>query len=160
MQRRSFGWVLGAAIALAACHTGQRAEQQVAPDELAPRVPHGKPQAPVDVRMETRPSGGDSYEVTLVATPHVAVKSLELALDGRTTMVGPTAAGQRRTVTTRVSLGQLRGREIVGSAAVDVGTHRRRAAATAQLGEATAAVAPPYRIVRLPDGTDVAEVRP
>lgn len=159
MQRRSFGWILGAAIALAACQTRQQTAQQVAHDEATPRVPHGKPRAPVDVTLQTRPSGGGSYEVTLVATPSVAVKSLELTLDGRITMVGPTAAGQRRTVTTRVSLGQLRGRELVGSAAVDVGAHRRRNAATVQLGQVDT-VTPPYRIVRLPDGTEVAEVRP
>jgi len=45
-------------------------------------------------------------------------------------------------------------------ALIDVGSHRRRAAATLQLGVADAKAAPPIQVVHMPDGSDVAEVRP
>lgn len=161
MQRRSLGWVLAAALSVAACQTNDQQYAAPAPAAAASvRTPHGKPRAPVDLRIETRPAGGTRYDVTLTATPSTAVKSLELVLDGRTTHVGNAAAGRAHTVTTRIDLGQVRGREIVGSASVDMGSHRRRAAAAAQIGEAAPAAELPYRIVRLPDGSEVAEVRP
>lgn len=157
MYRRSHVWVLGALVALAgACSSSP-------PSSSSPGItsdPHScKPRAPVEVRLETSPAAG-GYDVTLVATPEVAVKGLELTLDGRVTQVGATAAGQRRTVTTRVTLGQLRSRDIVGSASVEVGAHRRRAAALTTVGTPAAVAAPRINIVRLPDGTEVAEVRP
>jgi hypothetical protein len=106
------------------------------------------------------PAGGTSFEVTLSATPRRDVKALVLDLDGRRTTVGPTAAGQTRTVTARVSLGAVRGRDVAGGALVDVGGGvRRRAAASVRVGVAKAAP-PPVHIVRLPDGTEAAEVRP
>ena len=142
--------ILLAAITAAACST--------APTKPTDR--NEKPRAPIDLRIETRPAGGTSYDVTLIATPTRGVKALELSLDGHTTMVGDSAAGQRRTVTTRVTLGQLRGREIVGSAAVDMGSHHRRSAVSAQLGQPEPAAALPITIVRMPDGSEVAEVRP
>lgn len=161
MQRRILGWVLAAALSVAGCQTNDQQYAASAPAAAAiVHTPHGKPRAPVDLRIETRPAGGTRYDVTMIATPSTAVKSLELVLDGRTTVIGDVEAGRPRTVTTRIDLGQLRGREIVGSASVDMGSHRRRAAAAAQIGEAAPAAAPPYRIVRLPDGSEVAEVRP
>ncbi len=119
----------------------------------------GKPSAPVDVRLDTRAVGGGAYDVTLIATPRRDVGALELDLDGRTLVVGPTRAGEPRTMTTRVVLDADGGREIAGSAGMEVGRHRRRAAASARLG-AAAKPAPRYRIVRLPDGSEAAEVRP
>lgn len=149
-------WVIGAALAVAACQTN-------APREAAPATPagtpHGKPRAPVELRIDTQPAGGTRHDVTLTATPRTAVKSLELVLDGRVTRIGDAAAGQPRSVTTRVDLGQIRGRDVIGSASVDMGNHRRRNAASVRLGEPAPAELP-YRIVRLPDGTEVAEVRP
>lgn len=155
MYRRSHVWVLGAFVAFAgACSSS------ASPPSSATSDSHScKPRAPVEVRLETSPAAG-GYDVTLIATPEVAVKGLELTLDGRVTQVGATAAGQRRTVTTRVTLGQLRSRDIVGSASVEVGTHRRRAAALATVGTPDSVAAPRVNIVRLPDGTEVAEVRP
>jgi hypothetical protein len=125
-----------------------------------PRKGHPKPSAPVDVTLVAEPAGGTSFEVTLSATPRRDVKALVLDLDGRRTTVGPTAAGQTRTVTARVSLGAVRGRDVAGGALVDVGGGvRRRAAASVRVGVAKAAP-PPVHIVRLPDGTEAAEVRP
>jgi hypothetical protein len=121
--------------------------------------PH-KPSAPVDVRLETQPVGGTAYDVTLVVTPRRNVKGLVLVLDGRTLDVGALAAGKSRTMTTRITLGAGGRKDIVGSASVDVGGHRRRAAALAHLGTPAAASSPPVHIVRLPDGTEAAEVRP
>lgn len=155
MHRRSLMWVLGAACAVAACQTNSPERSQPQPP-----APHGKPRAPVDVRLETSPAGGDRFDVTLVVTPEVAVKDLELVLDGKLTRVGATAAGQRRTVTRQVTLGQLRSRDIVGSATVEVGAHRRRAAALTTIGTPAAAAELPVTIIRMPDGTEVAEVRP
>jgi hypothetical protein len=74
-------------------------------------------------------------------------------------VVGPTTKGQPRTVTARVSLGALRGRDVVGGAALETGSGRRRAAASVRLGAAPAA-ARPVKPVRLPDGEMAAEVRP
>lgn len=157
MLRRSHVWVLGALVALAgACSSSSSSSGQSPPSADAHSC---KPRAPVEVRLETSPAAG-GYDVTLIATPEVAVKGLELTLDGRVTQVGATAAGQRRTVTTRVTLGQLRSRDIVGSASVEVGAHRRRAAALTTVGTPDAVAAPRVNIVRLPDGTEVAEVRP
>lgn len=121
--------------------------------------PHPKPSAPVDVKVEARPVGGATYEVTLVATPKRDVKELVLDLDGRRVVAGATAAGQTRTMTARVSLGALRGRDVAGGASVDVGGGRRRAAASVRVG-AAAAAPPAPKVVRLPDGEMAAEVRP
>lgn len=124
-----------------------------------PRRGPPKPSAPVDVRIDARPTGGATYVVTLTATPRRDVKGLVLDLDGRRTVIGATAKGQARTVTARISLGALRGRDIAGGATVDVGAGRRRAAASARLGVAPPPP-PPVNLVRLPDGTYAAEVRP
>lgn len=155
MHRCIHLWVLGAAITLAGCQTNTSDR----PPPSSP-APHGKPRAPVGVHLETSPAGGDRFDVTLIVTPEVAVEDLELVLDGKVTQVGPTAAGQRRTVTSRVTLGQLRSRDIVGSASVEVGKHRRRAAALTTIGTPDAVAPPPVTIIRMPDGTEVAEVRP
>ncbi|MBZ0236676.1 MAG: hypothetical protein K8M05_30390, partial [Deltaproteobacteria bacterium] len=66
----------------------------VAGSVAEPRRGHPKPSAPVDVRIEARPTGGASYVVTLTATPRRDVKGLVLDLDGRRTVMGATAAGQ------------------------------------------------------------------
>ena len=121
-------------------------------------IASAKPSAPLDVRVETRPLGGTTYEVTLVVTPRKAVKGLVLELDGQRKLVGVLAAGKTRTMTLRVDLGAGGGKNIVGSAAVDVGGHRRRAAATARIG-APEPAARPVTIVRMPDGSEAAEVR-
>lgn len=123
-------------------------------------IASAKPSAPLDVRVETRPLGGTAYEVTLVVTARKNVKGLVLELDGRRVQVGALAAGQTRTTSTRIVLGAGGGgKDVVGSAAVDVGGHRRRAAAVARVG-VPEAVQPAVNIVRLPDGTEAAEVRP
>lgn len=119
---------------------------------------HPKPSAPVEVKVEARSVGGATYEVTLTATPKRDVTGLVLDLDGRKTTVGKVKAGEARTVTARVSLGALRGRDVAGGASVDVGHSRRRAAAAVRVGEPGAA-APPMNVVRLPDGSMAAEVR-
>jgi hypothetical protein len=116
-----------------------------------------KPSAPVDVKVETRLVGGGSYEVTLVVTPRRDVKGLVLELDGKSLSVGSLAAGQTKTMTAVVTSG-ADGKNVVGSAVVDVGHGRRRAAALVRIGKAAKA-APPARIVRMPDGTEAAEVR-
>src|SRR5688572_7860041 len=118
-----------------------------------------KPSAPLDVRLETRPLGGTAYEVTLVVTPRKNVKGLVLELDGRRVTVGALAAGKTRTMSARVVVGAGGGKSVVGSAAVDVGGHRRRAAAVARIGAPEPAL-PAAHVVRLPDGTEAAEVRP
>lgn len=156
MQLPSSGWLVAlvATMATAACQTGATRPGGDPPG-------HPKPGAPVEVRLDARPVGGGAYEVTLSATPTRAVKVLELSLDGKDTSAGPTAAGQRRTLTTRISLGDAGFRDVTGSAMVDVGQHRRRAAADLHLGAAAAApVAPRVNVVRLPDGSEAAEVRP
>ncbi|HUQ06941.1 MAG TPA: hypothetical protein VM261_30830 [Kofleriaceae bacterium] len=121
--------------------------------------PRAKPSAPIDVTIAARPTGGATYEVTLVATPRRDVKGLVLDLDGRRTVIGATAAGQTRAVTARVSLGALRGREVAGGAAVETDSGRRRAAASVRVGAAAAAAVRPVQAVRLPDGELAAEVR-
>ncbi len=144
-------WILVAAVAVGMC--------AISAGPARAGRGHGKPAAPVDVRVDARPVGGGTFEVTLTATPRKRVSGLVLVLEGQTVTVGATAKGVKRTVTARVSLGALRGRDVVGSATVDLGSHRRRAAASVRVGEAAAAL-PPVRIVRLPDGTEAAEVRP
>ena len=116
-----------------------------------------KPSAPVDVKVETRSVGGGSYEVTLVVTPKRDVKGLVLELGGTSMNVGSLAAGQTRTMTAIVAAGSD-GKNVAGSAIVDVGSGRRRAAASVRIGKAAKA-APPARIVRMPDGSEAAEVR-
>jgi hypothetical protein len=116
-----------------------------------------KPSAPVDVKVESRLVGGGSYEVTLVVTPKRDVKGLVLELDGKSLNVGSLAAGQTKTLTAIVTAG-ADGKNVAGSAVVDVGGGRRRAAASVRIGRAAKA-APPARLVRMPDGTDAAEVR-
>jgi hypothetical protein len=151
MQGSNTRWKLVAVVALGMC--------AISAGAAGAGRGHGKPAAPVDVRVEARPVGGGTYEVTLTATPKHRVRGLVLVIEGKTVTVGATAKGATRTVTARVSLGALRGRDVVGSATVDLGSHRRRAAASVRAAEAAAAL-PPVRIVRLPDGTEAAEVRP
>ena len=122
------------------------------------KIGHPKPSAPVDVKLEARPVGGTTYEVTLTATPRRDVKGLVLDLDGRRTVVGATAKGRTHSVTARVSLGALRGRDVTGGAAIETGSGGRRAAASVRLG-AAAPAARPVKTVRLPDGEMAAEVR-
>ncbi|MBZ0234082.1 MAG: hypothetical protein K8M05_17260, partial [Deltaproteobacteria bacterium] len=62
-------------------------------------------------------------------------------------------------LSTLVVVAAGRGKHVVGSAVVDVGGHRRRAAAAARLG-APEPPPPAVHVVRLPDGTEAAEVRP
>jgi hypothetical protein len=157
MHRRSPWWVIAAALLLAACHSE---DPKSVAEHTSARAPHQKPRAPVELRLETRFLGGTSYDVTLIATPSNDVRALALTLDGRTTLMGDTPAGEPRSITQRVTLGQLRGREIIGSADVGMGGHRRRAAATTKVGVVETAAPLPVRIVRLPDGSEVAEVRP
>ncbi len=146
-------WAAAALVAIAACQSGppQRAEPAASA--------HPKPSAPVAVKVDAQPLGGNAYQVTMTATPAVAVPSLELELDGRRQVVGPTAAGQPRAMTARVQLGVGRGREVAASASVMVGGHRRRAAAVVQVGTVPVVARERINIVRLPDGSEAAEVR-
>lgn len=118
---------------------------------------HHKPTAPVTLELTQRSLGGASYEVTLTARPTTDVTGLELVLDGKHTRIGSVARGVPHTTTMRV---QGEGRTIIGSVAVDVRGHRRTAAADVVLGTRPVVAPPPSRIVVLPDGTRVDEVRP
>jgi hypothetical protein len=134
--------------ALAACQEGER-----------PRPPwHAKPSAPVELALDARPLGGDLYEVTLRATPSRDVGALELTLDGERVDLGATAAGDTRTMTRQIRLDGP-GREVIGAAATGVGGQRRNRAAIVELGVVPRKPARPVRIVTMPDGTQIAEVR-
>jgi len=125
----------------------------------APRTaPHGKPTAAVEVRLDAVDRGGGDYDVTLTATPTVATDALELVLDGRKVAAGAVAAGEARTMTTRIHLGG-RGREVLGSAAVGQGNRRRNRAASTWIGAPQVAPAQTITIITMPDGSEVAEVR-
>lgn len=121
-------------------------------------VGHGKPAAAVDVRLDAVALGDGDYDVTLTATPTTTTDALELALDGRKVAAGAVAAGESRTMTTRVHVD--RGREILGAAAVGQGNRRRNRAVSTWVGTPIVTPARPVQVVTLPDGNEVAEVRP
>lgn len=158
--------LLGVSLALAACQASHSLPAKtsvvhIAPTETAADAHRfeSKPSAPVKVALAAKPLGNNMYAVTMTVTPTVAVASIELDLDGRRSAAGLTAAAEARTVTTIVSLGNDPGREIVGSASVPVGASHRRAAATIIVGEAPHQAEPPIQVVKLPDGSEAAEVR-
>jgi hypothetical protein len=125
--------------------------------QVQPR--HEKPSAPVEVELTQRRLDGNAYEVTLTATALRDVAALELTLDGRTQQVGAVRAGEVRTSTSRITIGAI-GRTVAGGIAVGTGRHRRTRAATVTIGQVAQPKPLPTRIVTLPDGTAVEEVRP
>lgn len=109
------------------------------------------------VEITQRALGGDDFEITLTARPTRDVAALELVLDGRSLRVGAARAGQLHAMHVRV---HSTGREVVGGASVAMNGYRRNAAASIEIGQPRAAAPLPSRIVTLPDGTRVDEVRP
>jgi len=121
--------------------------------------PHGKPSAPVEVRLETAGRSAGGYVVTLVATPTRAVPSIELRLAGKRLAFGATAAGQQRKLAVQVDVAPGAGLDVVGTASVGVTGSVRTKAAVARVGTAKLE-APKRTVIRtLRDGRDVAEVR-
>jgi hypothetical protein len=143
--------------ALAACSSA-------APPAGAPpaeRAGHaGKPSAAVTVTVADRDLGGGDHELTLTATPTRDVASFEMELDGQHVTVGATAAGEARTLTARVHLADGEGRDVVGTAWIGEGNHRRNRAALTHIGAVRVQAAKPTRIVTMPDGTVVEEAQP
>jgi hypothetical protein len=121
------------------------------------RPHHDKPSAAVDVKLDARALGDGRYELTLRATPTADVDRMELHLQGRKLVQGPTPKGTPLVLSApaRVHGG---GEDVAGSAAVWMASRRRTRAAVLHLGPP---VAPPaIRVVALPHGERVAEVRP
>ena len=116
--------------------------------------PVRKPSAPVEVSIDSKPLV-NGYALTLVAVPTRAVPSLELELAGRTVTFGPTAAGQRRTITAWVPVATGTGLDVIGGARLA----GRNKAAVLHVG-AIERKAPKRSVIRtLPDGREIEEVR-
>lgn len=118
-----------------------------------------KPTAPVAVELAQRWLGGADYEVTLTATPRRDADVLELSLDGKQRRIAHARANVAYTLTTRVQL-RGTGRRIVGGAAVTSAGRRRSVAEDLIVGKPTARVPAPSKIVVMPDGARIDEVRP
>ena len=118
-----------------------------------------KPTAPVAIELVQRSLGGAHYEVTLTARPSRDVDVLELRLDGKTRRIARARANVTQTLTVRV---QLRGggRRVVGGAAATIAGRRRSVAEDVVIGVEPARARVPSKIVVMPDGTHVDEVRP
>ncbi len=120
---------------------------------------HHKPGAPVSIELTQRSLGGADYEVTLTARPSRDVDSLELSLDGRRKVVGKVRAKVAQTLTARVHLVGT-GRKVLGAAVVTFDGRRRSIADDVLIGKEPAAARTPSKIIVMPDGTRVDEVRP
>ncbi len=149
--RTFFGPTL--AVALFAC--------SASPPEPTRRAPLGKPSAPVELSLVSRPLGGGDYLVTLTARTLRGVPALELMLDGQRRQLGAVTAGRARTMTARLHLAQGDGRDVAAGAATGIGNLRRSRGALVRVGApAPAAKTLPVRVRTLSDGTEIAEVRP
>jgi hypothetical protein len=116
-----------------------------------------KPGAPVDVQLDARALPDGDHEVTLRATPLVDADALELRVGTRRQGTGRVAAGETRTLSVRVPADAA---SVVGGATVMRGGARLGRGTTLHLGAKAAYVAPvPARVVTLPGGARVAEVR-
>ena len=120
---------------------------------------HHKPTAPVVVELSQRSLGGADYEITLTARPTRDVDALELSVDGRRKQVGRARAKSTYTMTVRVRQAGA-GRKVIGAAAVRVDGRRRSIANEITIGSEPAAARLPAKIIVMPDGTRVEEVRP
>ncbi len=158
----------GAAIiicfAAVACHT-------------RPSAPgNHKPVAPVDIAATSRALGGGEYEVTVHAVPTVDVRAVEIEVlvpDGGATVAGnsravfgATRAGTRHSHTVRVVLGEggasgPGGAIAVGSARVTLvpGLSPNKITEVI-LGTPQRTAPPTIRVVTLPSGERIDEVRP
>jgi hypothetical protein len=152
--------VLSAAAACSSGHPGAPPSEAPVDRSEAPVDRSEKPGAAVTVAISDRDLGGGDHELTLTATPTRAVTGFEMELDGQHVTVGATAAGEARTLTARVHLGATEGRDIVGTAWIGDAGHRRNRAALAHIGAIKAEAPTRTRIVTMPDGTVVEEVRP
>ncbi|MCB9572329.1 MAG: hypothetical protein H6709_09615 [Kofleriaceae bacterium] len=169
MQLRTVWSWLAVAACATACESASAPPASAPPAPAAPSAgvtrgeavaPGEKPSAPVAVTLVARAVGGDDYELTLTATPSVDVPALELMLDGRTVAAGATSAGQVRTLRVHVHADGGLGRDVAGGAAVGTGNHRRTRGAVAHVGAQAAAAPQRVQIITMPDGSEVAEVRP
>ncbi|MSP16891.1 MAG: hypothetical protein EXR73_09820 [Myxococcales bacterium] len=125
------------------------------------RVGVAKPGAPVTLALDAHATGAGRHRVTLRATATADLPWLELRLDGTHAQSGPIARGETRQLAVEVVLGAAAFREIVGVAAAPVGSGTRTRAAIQRIGvPATVHAPPPPRVVTLPGGERVAEVRP
>jgi len=118
-----------------------------------------KPTAPVTVELHARAIAG-GYEVTLVATPTADVPAMELEIGTTHVSTPSTKAGQPRSITERFAVGPAEGRDVVGSATVMVGGHRRNAPASIHVGVVSRLPDKRRETIRtLPNGTRITEVR-
>ena len=119
---------------------------------------HHKPSAPIVVELTQRSLGGADYEVTLTARPTRDVDSLALSIDGRSKLIGKARAKVAQTMTVRVHLVGT-GRKVIGAAVVTVGGRQRSIADEVLIGKEPATARTPSKIIVMPDGTRVDEVR-
>lgn len=129
-----------------------------------------KPVAPVDIAAVSRALGGGAYEVTVHAVPTVDVQAVVVEVlvpDGGATIdgnarasFGRTRAGTLRSHTVRVTVGNG-GAIAVGSARVTLvpGLSPNKVTELT-LGTPQRAVPPTIRVVTLPSGERIDEVRP
>jgi hypothetical protein len=118
-----------------------------------------KPTAPVTITLAQRWLGGADYEVTLTARPTRDTDVLELSLDGRTRRIERARAHVVQTLTVRVHV-RGTGRRVVGGAAVRSAGRRRSVADDVLVGVEPPRAQLPSKILVMPDGTRVDEVRP
>jgi hypothetical protein len=141
-----------------------------APAPVPEAAPHGKPDAPVTLEVDSVDLGARRFEVRVTATPSVSVQSLRLQLlvpagvsseeEDRPLVFGATAAGAARTLTRHVWL-TVPGADVVADVRVDAGQGTRNRAHLVRLGAPRPArAAMRTDTVVLPNGDRVEEVRP
>jgi hypothetical protein len=122
-----------------------------------------KPGAPVDLVLTARvvdsTAAGDRYELVLTATPRRTIDRLELAIDGRLVTAAAATAGGTSEARATVQLAHGAGKDVIATAVAFVDGRKLGVATQVRIG-APADEAPEGRILTLPDGTRVQEVRP
>jgi hypothetical protein len=135
----------------------------------APRIPHGKPVAPLTLQVELIERGQQRFEVRAIAVPTANVAGLLLRLHLPAGAVleegeeayrfGATAVGTSRSQLWHIKL-SVPGADVIAEARVVDGNHERNRAHVVRLGEPKAAEKPaPTTEIVLPNGVRVQEVR-
>jgi hypothetical protein len=128
----------------------------------SPRTAHHKPSPPLAVSASAQAVGGGAYDVTVVATPAVALDGLTLAVvdsGAAPVEVGTVAAGRAYRATVRVQVDGP-GAELIAVASARVAPgHTASQTASVTVGTPARAPEPATRTITLPSGRRVDEVR-
>ena len=152
---RALHLVVAALVASTLGAASAHADRRSAPSSRPVSSRSCKPQAPVALTAVARRTAA-GWRVVVDAVPSRAVDAVAVAIDGRPTRFGATAAREVRHLEVAVDLAGQPGRDVVVSAEVA----GRNVSAVVRVGAPAPAAKPPAITERVIGGVVVAEVRP